>query len=64
MYNHKVQHIKFLVGDFVLDKKLGPNWLGPYKIVKLTGKGAYYLEDLKGKQIPRPWNFNNLRKYY
>ena len=44
--------------------KLGPNWEGPYKITKLVGKGAYYLVDLEDKQIPRVWNFKNLKKYY
>ena len=74
-YNQKVQHRQFLVENRVLikvvrntkdltDEKLGPNWKRPYKIVKLASKGAYYLEDSKGKQAPRPWNFNNLRKYY
>ena len=44
------------------DAKLNPNWEGPYKIVKLAGK--YYLKDSEGKQAPRPWNSNNLKKYY
>ena len=75
IYNQKVQHREFLVGELILrkvvgntkdqaNKKFGPNWEGPYKIVKLTDKGDYYLEDLEGKQVPRPWNSNNLRKYY
>ena len=46
------------------DEKLDPNWKGPYKITKLVRKGAYYLKDHEGKQISRPWNSNNLRKYY
>ena len=37
-----------------VDGKLSPNWEGPYKIVKLVGKGTYYVEDFKGKQAPRP----------
>ena len=40
------------------DGKLGPNWEGPYKIVKLTEKCIYYLEDSEGKQVPRPSNSN------
>ena len=74
-YNQRVQHIQFSVGNLILRKvvqntkdptngKLSPNWEGPYKIIKLAGKGAYYLEDPKCKQAPTPWNFNNLRKYY
>ena len=74
-YNPKVQPKQFSIGDLILrkvvgntkdlaDGKLGPNWEWPYKIVKLAGKGDYYLENLEGKQASRPWNSNNLRKYY
>ena len=50
----------------VLGQDLGPNWEGLYKITKLADKGAYHLEDLEGKQVPRSWIWNskNLRKYY
>ena len=44
--------------------KLGPNWEGPYCITSVAGIGAYYLEDLDEKTVPRPWNVNNLRIYY
>ena len=65
IYNQKVQHIEFSVGDLILrkivgnikdlvDGKLGPNWEGLYKITKLVGKGAYHLKDLKSKQVLRP----------
>ena len=65
IYNQKVQHIEFSVGDLILrkivgnikdlvDGKLGPNWEGLYKITKLAGKGAYHLQDLKNKQVLRP----------
>ena len=74
-FNQKVQHRQFLVGDLVLrkfvrntkdstDEKLGLNWEGPYKIMKIARKGAYHLGDHEGKQVLRPWNSNNLRKYY
>ena len=63
-YNQKVQHIQFSIRDLVLrkvvgntknpvDRKPSPNQEGTYKIVKLNGNGAYYLEDHKGKQAPR-----------
>jgi hypothetical protein len=53
------------VGDLVLKKvvtntrkasggKLGPNWEEPYKVVSLVGVGAYRLEDMNGKVVPRP----------
>ena len=44
--------------------KLGPNWEGPYRITSIAGIRAYYLEDLDENVIPRPWNVNNLRRYY
>ena len=64
-----------VLGDLVLRKvlgnaknpswgKLGPNWEGPYRITSVAGIGAYYLEDLDEKAVPRPWNVNNLRRYY
>ena len=58
------------LGDLVLRKivgaaknpswgKLGLNWKGPYRITSVAGIGAYYLEDLDEKVVPRPWNVNN-----
>ena len=44
--------------------KLGPNWEDPYRITSVAGIGAYYLEDLDEKAVPRPWNVNNLGRYY
>ena len=44
--------------------KLGPNWEGPYQITSIVGIGEYYLEDLDEKAVPRPWNVNNLKRYY
>ena len=44
--------------------KLGPNWEIPYHITSVVGIGAYYLEDLDEKAVLRPWNVNNLRRYY
>ena len=62
-------------GDLVLRKvvgtvkdpswgKLGPNWEGSFRITSVAGIGAYYLEDLDEKSVPRPWNVNNLKRYY
>ena len=62
-------------GDLVLRKvlgiaknptwgKLGPNWEGSFRNTFVAGIGAYYLEDLEEKVVPRPWNVNNLRRYY
>ena len=44
--------------------KLGPNWEGPYRITSEDGIGAYFLEDLDEHAMPRPWNVNNLKRYY
>ena len=62
-------------GDLVLRKvvgtaknpswgKLGPNWEEPYRITSIAGIGAYYLEDFDEYVISRPWNVNNLWRYY
>ncbi|XP_075654923.1 uncharacterized protein LOC142625103 [Castanea sativa] len=74
-YDKRVRSRPLVPGDLVLRKivgaarnpawgKLGPNWEGPYKIISVAGVGAYRLEDLDGRVMPRPWNVNNLRRYY
>ncbi|XP_057488501.1 uncharacterized protein LOC130774471 [Actinidia eriantha] len=74
-FNQKVQQREFEVGSLILrkvvgntkdstDGKLGPNWEGPYKVIRLAGRSSYYLEDAEGREIPRPWNASNLRKYF
>ena len=44
--------------------KLGANWVEPYKIVRVVGNGSYEIETMGQKQVPRPWNVANLRKFY
>ncbi|KAK2996456.1 hypothetical protein RJ639_026572 [Escallonia herrerae] len=74
-YDQRVHPRIFRVGDLVLRRitasaprdaigKLAPNWEGPYKVIKLGGPGAYHLETMDGKAIPRTWNATNLRRYY
>ena len=74
-HNKNVKTRTFKIGDLLLRKvmdntrklnegKLGPNWEGPYKVLSQAGHGAYRIEDLDGKPIPRPWNTCNLRKYF
>lgn len=74
-YDTNVRLRSLTPGDLVLRKvvgaaknpswgKLGPNWEGPYQITSVAGIGAYYLEDLDQKPLPRPWNVNNLKRYY
>ena len=74
-YDANVKLRPLAPGDLVLRKvvgtaknpswgKLGPNWERPYRITLVAGIGAFYLEDLDEKVVPRPWNVNNLKMYY
>ena len=74
-FNRKVKPRSFKVGDMVLRKatlatkdptevKLTPNWEGPYKVISCQRPGAYYLEDLEGKVLQRPWNAEHLKGYF
>ena len=44
--------------------KLAQMWEGLYRVSAIAGTGAYYLEDLDERPFPRPWNVNNLKKFY
>ncbi|RDX88243.1 hypothetical protein CR513_30191, partial [Mucuna pruriens] len=69
LYNQKVIPRNFNPQDLVLRKrihkaennKLTPKWEGPFRVRKEVGRGAYRLEILKGKEIPRTWNAASLR---
>ncbi|GFZ06814.1 hypothetical protein Acr_18g0009840 [Actinidia rufa] len=74
-YNQRVKHRSFLPGDLVLRRvtlstkepnagKLGPTWEGPYKVIKVSRPGTYWLEDPNGKALLHPWNTEHLKKYY
>ena len=74
-YDANVRIRPLTLGDQVLRKvvgsaknpvwgKLGLNWERPYRITSNVGIGAYFLEDLDGLVVPRPWNVNNLKRYY
>ncbi|XP_057452361.1 uncharacterized protein LOC130744188 [Lotus japonicus] len=70
-YDTKVKPREMQVGDLVLKKrtgvtgnKLSPIWEGPYRILKALGRGAYHLESLDGKRVPRSWNAAKLKYYY
>ncbi|GFZ01052.1 hypothetical protein Acr_14g0006870 [Actinidia rufa] len=73
-YNRRVKPRSFLPGELVLRKvtlstkelnarKFGPTWEGPYKVVKVSKPGTYWLEDMSGKALPHPWNAEHLKKY-
>ncbi|GFS37316.1 hypothetical protein Acr_00g0051350 [Actinidia rufa] len=64
-YNQRVRHRSFLLGDLVLRKvtlstkesnagKLGPTWEGPYKVIRVSRPGTYWLEDPNGKALLHP----------
>ncbi|GFY89059.1 hypothetical protein Acr_06g0009990 [Actinidia rufa] len=74
-YNQRVKHRSFLPADLVLRRvilstkepnagKLGPTWEGPYKVIKVSRPGTYWLEDPNGKTLLHPWNAEHLKKYY
>ena len=74
-YEAKVKLRPLVPGDLVLRKvldtaknpawgKLGLNWEEPYRITSVAGLGAFFLKDLDEHIIPRPWNVNNLKRYY
>ncbi|XP_057734679.1 uncharacterized protein LOC130950160 [Arachis stenosperma] len=74
-YNTKVLKRDFEPDDLVLRRndigpptpgegKLAANWEGPYRVKKVMGKGAFKLERLDGKEVPRTWNADNLRRFY
>lgn len=37
--------------------KLALNWEGPYRGIAITGVGAYYLEDMEERPLPRPMEY-------
>ena len=62
-YDRDVRKREFVVGDLVLRRvvrntwdfsvgKLTPTWEGPYRVIAITGPGAYYLEDLDERPLP------------
>ncbi|KAL0451562.1 UNVERIFIED_CONTAM: Retrovirus-related Pol polyprotein from transposon gypsy [Sesamum latifolium] len=71
-YNRRIKPRCFQVGDLVLKKvevskhmgKLDPGWEGPFKVIKIKKPGTYKLQDMEGKDLPRPWNVHNLKRFY
>ena len=72
-YNSKVKPRLFHKGDLVWRMRSGArkeggkfssNWEGPFRITDTVAGGAYYLEHLSGKDIPRTWNATHLKFYY
>ena len=72
-YNTKIKPRSFHPGHLVWrmrsdarknDGKFSANWEGPFRIVAVAGKGAYRLEYLSGKAVPRTWNATHLKFYF
>ena len=73
-YNSWVKSKVFRVGDLVLQRaavsqpqnqrKLAPNWEGPYEVKEVVWPETYYLKELGGAELSRSWNSKNLRMYY
>ncbi|KAL2247804.1 UNVERIFIED_CONTAM: Retrovirus-related Pol polyprotein from transposon [Sesamum indicum] len=72
IHNRRIRSRQLQVGDLVLKKvevskhvgKLEPPWEGPYKVIEIRKKGTYRLQDMQGRELPRPWNIQNLKKFY
>ncbi|GJX31595.1 reverse transcriptase domain-containing protein [Tanacetum coccineum] len=45
-------------------KKLDPNWEGPYQVIEARRIGTYVLSDMKRRPIPRTWHISNLRRFH
>jgi len=41
-----------------------PNWVGPYIIIEVYGKGSYRLSTLDGEVLKNPINARHLRTYH
>ncbi|RDY05097.1 Tf2-11, partial [Mucuna pruriens] len=69
-YNKRIIPREFQEGDLVLRKitiaaeknKLTPKWEGPFRVAEKVGRGAYRLEHLEGRGVPRTWNASSLRR--
>jgi len=71
-YNSRIRLRQFRDGDLVMRKahqyemenKLSPKWTGLFRITEALGNGAYRLDTLEGRAIPRTWNATHLKFYY
>ncbi|XP_029128237.1 uncharacterized protein LOC109802001 [Cajanus cajan] len=74
-FKSKLTPRKFQEGDLVwrvagsarrnpTEGKLAANWDGPFRVRHALHNGAYKLEELSGKVIPRTWNSTHLKTYY
>ena len=69
-YNSRLKNKVFRAEDLVLQRatvsqpqdlgKLAPNWDGPYEVKEVVRPGTYYLKELGGADLLRPWSLKNL----
>ena len=68
-YNTKVRPRSFQKGNLVWrmrsdvrkdEGKFSSNWEGPFRIREIAIRGAYHLQWLSGKIVPRTWNVTHL----
>jgi len=71
-YNSKVVPMSFHPRDLVWlmgsearknEGKFSTNCKGPFRIQSVVGNGAYRIEYLLGKVVPRTWNASHLKFY-
>ena len=53
-----------LIMGHIKDLRIKPNWEGAFKITENLKNGAYKLETLDKKSIPRTWNTSHLKFYF
>ena len=72
-YNTKVRPRSFQKEDLVCrmcsdarksEGKFSSNWEGPFRVREVAKGGAFHLEWLSGKILPRTWNGTHLKFYY
>jgi hypothetical protein len=44
--------------------KWSPNWDGPYKVIGIVLRSAYFVETLEGKELPKEINGKYLKAYF
>jgi hypothetical protein len=70
--DRKVQLKNIKLGHLVLRRVANPDtvgklqlkWEGPFLVVSSSRPDSYRLKDMDGKDIPRSWNADELRRYY
>ena len=74
-YDQRVKPRSYKSGDLILkkllptrkdpaDRKLGPNWEGPYIVSCIIRPSNYELRTEEGKALPQSWNAEHLKRFY